>query len=562
MSGATLLGVTGVTLRPYQREAVSAVRQAWLGGQQRPAVVLPTGAGKTVVFSDLLGDDGAASSGRDLVIAHREELISQAVAKIRMMVGNRRVGVVKAERDQTNHDIVVASVQTLASERRRSRIRDVRRVVVDECHHATADTYMKVLDHYGCFDEGGADAVGFTATMIRGDEKALGDVWPDVVYTKSIAEMIHEGYLVRPRGLRVRVPDLNLRGVSKSAGDYTNSGLGKAIEGSLAPELVAKAYAEHAQDKQGILFAPTVATAQLYAEALRAVGISAEIVSGTTEKGERARILQRFRDGAVQVLCNCMVLTEGTDLPMAEVCVIGRPTLNRGLLIQMCGRVLRLWPGKDSALILDVSGATERHSLLGAIELFGDEGVDVPVDEEQAPEPDVLDELDLELAPTELDEQLDDGPTWLTGEVEAIEVDLFHGSASIWLRTYGGMWFIPTGERYILIQAGTEQGTWDVVRMSTRVGGGSSWVFRGAPDLAYAMAFGEGDVTREEQMLARKEARWRAGRPTEKARVYGRSLGVFLPDNATGGELSSAIAVAKASARIDPHVPAYARRRG
>lgn len=573
MTAPSLTG-GGLALRGYQLEAVDAAIDADV---QRSAIVLPTGAGKTAVIAGVVQRHLASwnGPGRALVVAHRIELIEQNARTIRRFAPALRVGIVKAERDQTGHPVISASVQTLGGRYgadRLKRIRDVSLVVIDECHHAAADSYMKILGHFGCFAAGGARALGLTATMVRGDDKALGDVWQDVVYSKSIAWMIAEGWLVRPRGLRVRVPDLDLRKVRKSRGDFSDSSLGEAIEGSLAPELVAKAYAEHAAAKQGILFAPTVRTAELYRDALREVGISAELISGETEAGERRRTLRRFEDGTVQVLCNCMVLTEGTDLPMAEVCVIGRPTLNRGLLIQMAGRVLRLHPGKDSALIMDVSGATERHSLLGGIELFGEQGVTVPVDGE-APEDEPgpeLEEFDLGQS-TELDREIDEGPTWLTGPTEVIEVDLFHGSRSMWQRTRGGIWFIhATGggkgasDRYIVVQRAARAGAWDVAEMDARVRGRSSWVATDVDDLSYAMAFGEANVTPAEQMGARRGARWRALAASEEQVAKAERMGVprVLTQHMTRGELSNKIDIVNASARIDPYVPAHARRTG
>lgn len=443
-------------------------------------------------------------------------------------------------------------------------------IVVHNCHHAAADSYMKILGHFGCFDSGGTRALGLTATMVRGDDKALGDVWQDVVYSKSIAWMIEHGWLVRPRGLRVRVPDLDLRKVRKSRGDFSDSSLGEAIEGSLAPELVAKAYAEHAAGLQGILFAPTVHTAELYRDALRDVGISAELVHGEMGADERRRTLRRFEDGAVQVLCSCMVLTEGTDLPMAQVCVIGRPTLNRGLLIQMAGRVLRLHPGKDSALIIDVSGATERHSLLGAIELFGEQSVKVPVEGEDDPDQtdqplEVTDEY-----PTDLDGELEDGPTWLTGPTEVVEVDLFHGSSSMWQRTHGGIWFINAtagkgSSRYIIVQRGVRPGSWDVIEMDAKIRGRSSWVATDVDDLSYAMAFAEANVTVSEQMTARRNARWRKDVPSDAQADLAVRMGVRgsvaeIKMSMTKGEVASALDQRFASRRIDPYVPAHARR--
>lgn len=561
-------------LRPYQRDAVSAALRAVDDGVQRPAIVLPTGAGKSVVIGGLFKEHVFRSmlnhtGRRAVVVAHRTELIEQNADKIRRVAPNLRVGIVKAERDQTGHDVISASVQSLVAKRngrpRMSYISDVGLVVIDEAHHAAADSYMQVLAHFGCFNDDGAWALGLTATMIRGDDKALGDIWQDVVYSKSIAWMIEQGWLVRPRGLRVRIPDLNLAKVRKSRGDYSDGALGEAIEGSMAPELVAKAYAEHAPGKQGILFAPTVATAELYRDALREVGITAELVAGITPDDERRRILRRFEDGAIQVLCNCMVLTEGTDLPMAEVCVIGRPTLNRGLLIQMAGRVLRLHPGKESALIMDVSGATERHSLLGAIELFGEQNVDVPVEGEEPPESNQPELEDLYAIPTELDQELDDGPTWLTGPTEVVEVDLFHGSKSMWQRTFGGIWFLSAvgqndSHRYVIVQRSAEPGFWDVIEMDARTRGRSSWVAQRVGDLSYAMAYAEGNISASEQMAARKDQRWQRAAPTDKQKWLAGRLGVTVNEFMTKGEVSQAIEQVKASQRIDPLVPAHARR--
>jgi len=557
-----VLGMGGIVLRDYQEAAVAAIQRAHADGVRRPAVVLPTGTGKTVVFSELVRREQAAGNGRTLVLAHRTELIQQAAAKIRDVAPDLRVGIVQADSRQHRRDVIVASVPTLATLKRRSEIAGVGLVIVDECHHATAPTYMKILEHYGCFGDG-ARAVGFTATMTRADEKALSAVWEDVVYTRSIAQAIMEGHLVRPRGVRVQVPDLSLKRVRKSRGDYVAADLGTAIEGSMAPELVAKAYAEHAPGKPGILFAPTVATAELYAEGLRSVGITAAVVSGTTPAAERARMLADFSAGRVQVLCNCAVLTEGTDLPLAEVCVVGRPTKSQGLYVQMVGRVLRPYPGKHEALVLDITGATERHSLMGSVDLFG----------EERPEPGSVDEIEDDRDEWELFDDLkeaqergdvdDDEQIWLEGPIESREVDLFRARESMWMRTYGGIWFIPAGDRYIIVQptAPGAEGHWDVIEMHKFQVGRSSWVATGVSDLGYAMAFAEGNVQPAEMMTAKRNARWRKNAASDKQRALAARYGLALSASASSGEAAEAITVAMASARIDRLVPAYARRR-
>ena len=243
-----------------------AVRRAWSDGIRRPAVVLPTGAGKTVVFAAL------AKIMRELgvragVLAHRDELIQQAVDKIRTVAPDLRVGVVKADRREIHgRDVVVASVQSLARPARRAELAraGLRLLIVDEAHHAVADTYMAVLRDLGCFETDpmiGAYALGVTATLGRTDRVALGQVWQDVVYKRDIIDLIRQGYLVNAKGVRVRVEGLDLRSVRRTGGDWQGAALSEAMHAALAPEAIARAYVEHAKDRSGVLFAPGVAMA-------------------------------------------------------------------------------------------------------------------------------------------------------------------------------------------------------------------------------------------------------------------------------------------------------------
>lgn len=548
---------TMLKLRPYQREAVDAAWRALADGMMLPAIVLPTGAGKTVVFSHLASEYLALPSSRGkrvLILAHREELIQQATAKMRSVAPGLRVGVVKAGMNQTLADVVVGCVATLRNERRRKQLLDVGLVIVDECHHATSPSYQAVLTHFGCFS-GGAPAVGFTATMVRGDGAALGQVWQEVVYTRSIAEMIRDGYLVRPRGIRVKVDDLDLKKVRKSRGDYSESDLGRALTASMAPSAVAKAYVEHAAQRPGLLFAPTVASATVMSEALAGVGITSALVHGEMGDIERQRALDDFREGKVQTLANCMVLTEGTDLPHASCAVIARPTTHKGLYIQMAGRVLRPHPTKLDALLLDVVGASQKHALESPVELFGE---DVALKSERDEEDEELDESQED--EIEAGQGLGMGEeVYADGPLVSEEVDLFHGSTSAWLRTYGGTWFLPAGDRYIAIIPAPVPGEYDVVAMHGRRVGESRWVARGVSELGYAMAWAEGDVTPVEASLARKERSWRARKPSQAQVELATRLGM-APGGALSGEVSNYIAVTFASRRIDPRMPAYARR--
>lgn len=549
--------MSGIQLRPYQGEAADAVGAAWGRGMRAPAVVLPTGAGKTVVFSFLARVWLKLNPGRRvLVLAHRTELIDQAYEKIHDVAPDLRVGIVMGTRNETRADVIVGSVQTLAGEARRLMILDVGLIVVDECHHAVAASYRAVLAHWP-----DAVHVGFTATMSRSDDLNLGDVWEDVVYIRSIGEMIRDGFLVRPRGMRVYVESLDMSGLRKSGGDYRDGDIGKAIEGSLAPEAIAAAIMEHSSTGQTVVFAPTVASAELIRDAIREAGTTAEMVHGAQKKDERRRHLATFRAGALHVLVNCMVLTEGTDLPMIVTVVIARPTAHAGLYIQMVGRGLRLFPGKDFCLVMDVVGASQRHGLDSFVELFGEQTPDA----KKASEAEVIEEMEHEF--DDFDDPGSGGggfdEEWVHGPTKHVEVDLFHGSKSAWMRTYAGVWFLAAGERYITILPGLVAGTYDVMAMHSRHRGQARWVATGVTDISWAMAWGEGDVGRGEGLTVERGRSWRKKRVTDAqwAKVRRLGLGSLVTEGMTSGEISRLIAERVASARIDPVMSAHVAAR-
>lgn len=532
-------------LRDYQVESVDAVVSAWRDGIQRPGLVLPTGAGKTVVLAEIAEHPQVRQRGRTLIIAHRKELIEQAAAKVRQQAPpHRRVGIVKGTANGVLADVVVGSVQTLRNPARHRQLRDVGTVIVDEAHHVTADSYRKILDHFGCFTPGGANALGVTATMSRGDGQRLGDVWEKIVYEKDIAWMIRRGYLVPVKGIRVQVPDLDMRRVKRMAGDYSDAALGAALEGSLAPQAIARAYTEHTPGRQAILFAPTVHSAEVIGDALTEAGWRVRLVWGEMPEGARTAALDDFRAGRVDILASCGILTEGTDLPMAEVGIMARPTTIAPLYIQMAGRVLRLHPGKERAVLLDVCGVTAKHALIAPVDLFGRELTEITeVDpdllelegfEEPEPEP--------ERAPKPL----------IDGELEAVEVDLFRGTTATWKTTYAGYWFLATPRRYIAVVPGDDRAHYDVVWMDRTTPGVWGWVVRDVGDMAHAQRAAEGNVAADETLTTRRDAGWRGRPATEKAVGKARRLGLEVGAFMSGGEVSDMIDRALASGRIDP----------
>jgi superfamily II DNA or RNA helicase len=514
--------MTGLALRDYQEDALHAVHAAWDRGVRRPAVVLPTGTGKTVCFAHLV----AREPGRSVILVHRDELARQTVDKVQAVTGIEP-GTVKADRDETDARVVVASVQTLANPARRERLRDVTLVVVDEAHHAVALSWRAVIDQLD------TRTVGFTATMSRGDGVALRQVWDEIVYQRDIVSMIRLGHLADVEGIRVDVADLDLSGVRMAGGDFSEGDLGRAI----------MAYREHAGDRPGILFAPTVETAQIFAEALNEAGITTAVVYGAMPLDKRRKILRDYERGLIQVLSNCMVLTEGYDSPRAQVCVIARLTASEPLFIQMVGRVLRPYPGKASALVLDVVGATGKHALVTLARLGGLKG-------EVVPGTTLLAALDEEEAETGRAER-----EWREGPVESRTVDLFAGSRQRWLQTRDGWWFMPGDKRYITIQPARGDG-WDVA--SWNVPRGGRWLSREIASIELAMALGEADITEDEQLYASRHRAWRKRPASQKQLAFLSSLSRTVPEGVTrAGDVGDLISIALASRRIDPGLRRY-----
>lgn len=364
-------------LRPYQSEALAAVESQWAEGINRPVIVLPTGAGKTVCFSGLIAGhiERLRKEGRRvLVLAHREELLEQAEEKIKAMVPGIWTAVVKGNRGANRHqfaDVIVASVQTLARPKRRAAVDRIGLVIVDECHRYAAKSYKEVLAHYGCLDERATRTVGFTATLTRMDG-GLPDVWQSVAYSKKIHWMIKEGYLVPPKAMSIEVPGLNLASTRVTGGDLNTGDLASALDDSAAFSVIADSWKGVAADRRTIVFMPDVATCHRMREAFEALDVAAEVVTGETASTERKAVYSRFADGSTRVLVSCMVLTEGFDAPATSCVIIGRPTLNPGLYIQMVGRGLRLADGKSDCIVLDIAGASLKHNLAGVNDLESD----------------------------------------------------------------------------------------------------------------------------------------------------------------------------------------------
>ena len=354
-------------LRPYQKEAVKNIFHEWEDeGRKKTLLFLATGLGKTICFCDIT--NRLVERGEHvLILAHRGELLDQASDKLYKTTG-LETALEKAESTALGSPlkVTVGSVQTLQNEKRLAKFRPgyYDTIIVDEAHHALSDGYQRVLQHFP-----DAKVLGVTATPDRGDKRNLGQYFESIAFQYDIAQGIRDGYLSPIRALTVPL-DIDLSGVSISAGDYSASGLGEALDPYL--EAIADKMLEHCQGRKTIVFLPLVATSKKFAQILNRRGMYACEINGTDRPDERADKLRAFEAGDYDVLCNSMLLTEGFDCPSIDCVVCLRPTKVRSLYAQIIGRGTRLAPGKEFLLVLDFLWHSERHQLCHPAHLITD----------------------------------------------------------------------------------------------------------------------------------------------------------------------------------------------
>jgi superfamily II DNA or RNA helicase len=350
--------IGGPQLRPYQVDVIERIETEVAAGRRRVLLVAPTGSGKTVIAGALIA--AAASSGRRvLFLAHRRELIQQASKKL-YGVGVDHGTIQAGFRPRPGERVQVASIATLHARAIRSNkieMPPADLVVVDEAHHCRAWTYRRLLEAY-------PDAVilGMTATPCRSDGRGLGNIFECIVECPPVAELIAAGHLVPTKVYAPSRPDLT--GVRVERGDYVEKQLAERMDDQKLVGDIVTHWLRLSERRRTVVFTTGVAHSVHIRDEFRASGVWAEHIDGSTPVEERDAILARLAAGTVEVVCNCMVLTEGWDQSEVSCLVLARPTRHMGLYRQMVGRVLRPAPGKADALILDHAGAVFEHGFV------------------------------------------------------------------------------------------------------------------------------------------------------------------------------------------------------
>lgn len=342
-------------LRDYQQAARESIQEEWVKGIKRTLLVLPTGCGKTIVFSKVI-EDRVTLGERVLVLAHRGELLDQAADKLEKSTG-LKCATEKAEQTSIGswYRVVVGSIQTLMRDKRLRQFaaNHFDTIIIDEAHHCISDSYQRVLQYFE-----GANVLGVTATPDRGDMRNLGSYFESLAYEYTLPKAIKEGYLSPIKAMTIPLK-LDLSAVGQQAGDFKSSDLGTALDPYL--ESIAAEMWKVANDRKIVVFLPLVKTSQKFTSILNSMGFRAAEVNGDSQ--DRAEVLEDFDKGKYNVLCNSMLLTEGWDCPSVDCVVVLRPTKVRSLYSQMVGRGTRLHPGKEELLLLDFLWHTERHEL-------------------------------------------------------------------------------------------------------------------------------------------------------------------------------------------------------
>ena len=536
----------GFQLREYQVEAADAVFEAWDEGVfPPPAVILPTGSGKSVTMGEIVRRLHArGGKGKIVVLAHRGELLRQLKRAVHQLDDSIRVGTVKAQTREYDCDVLVASVQTLASSwEHLAEIGDVQAVLVDECHHYAAETYRGVLGELGAFDVVDATpVVGFTATMWRSDG-GLESLWTPV-YKKDLIWAIEQGFLVRPRGLVVVCDSIDLSDVRVEAGEYVRSELEEAMMASVQSTVTAME--TYCRDRACIVFAAGVDHAYSLAESLSEAGMPTEVVVGSMSEDERQGVYDRFNSGVLHSMVTVTVLTEGADFPRCDCVVMARPTRSKSLHSQQVGRALRLYVDpvsgveKRDALVLDLAGHTRSLSLMDLSRVDDSFGVEFV-----NPEGDVVDEPDEERRRPPRNQRF--------GVLQVEEVDLFDPKGKVrtprWLQTEAGTLFLPGVERFVFLRERGD-GVWFVGWVTVRgelLGrfvsehGSRDEALRAAEDVAR----GFGDLP------LRSKSQFVNVAPTDRQCDYARVLGIREPELFTKARLQDEISRAVGLRRLD-----------
>ena len=513
-------------LRDYQNDCLSAIAKAREAGYKRQLVAMPTATGKTIVFAHLIKQMGVKS----VVFCHTLELVHQTKEKIKMVIPGATVGVLTGE-DKTDLDAqyLVATIQTACKAEVLESLKagGYKLVVADEAHHFAANGCKRVM--------AGLEPdllVGFTATPFRQDGRGLRGIFDVISFQRSTSTMVRAGWLARPVGYKIS-KEIDLKGIACGAGDYQIDQLDQYMNTPELNEAVVECSLEKMGDRPTICFGVSCDHAWKLSEEFKKRGKKAEFISGGTAAEERRNILSRYNCGYTQILCNAQLLTEGWDAPQTSCVIMAKPTKSRGCFTQCIGRGLRLSPGKNDCVVIDVN--EKNHDICDVALLMGDRK-DAKRDEAE--------ELDIEVLDTDVESVAKDAeiPKKLSKTLKAVLVEFSLLKGRFLWKKENGIDFIEGLGCRVVLQKDEKEGvdtTFSVVTYVERKGEVTNTVE--SEGLSYQYAFGcAEDWARAHKkyfVLVDSEADWRETPISEGQKValgkFGYSAGV---DELTKGQ--------------------------
>tara|TARA_B100000902_G_scaffold327071_2_gene322462 strand:+ start:3959 stop:5383 length:1425 start_codon:yes stop_codon:yes gene_type:complete len=339
--------------RIYQKEAIQNCRNAFGIKKKSVLLVMPTGAGKTVVFSQI-AKSAVEKNNNVLILVHRRELVTQASKKLAAI--NVDHGIIAAKFKPTDAPIQIASVQTLV--RRLDTTNFVPSlIIIDEAHHAVAGSWEKILNHYPK-----SIRLGVTATPCRLDGRGLKEFFDDLILGPTIPELVEQGYLSPHRVFAAPKP-VSLDGLKTRAGDFAKDELSERMKEYVIKGDTIEHWRKHANGVPSVAFCCDILHAEAVAERFNDSGIKAGIITGEMKNDDRDQVINDLSNGSIQVLVSVDVISEGFDLPIIGCAILLRPTKSEGLYLQQVGRILR--PQKNKvAIVLDHVNSTRDHGFI------------------------------------------------------------------------------------------------------------------------------------------------------------------------------------------------------
>jgi superfamily II DNA or RNA helicase len=332
-----------IELKEHQQSALDSLQRMRENKESIALLYHATGAGKTVTAVS----DAKRVGERTLFLAHTKELVNQAQRTFKDLWPDSSTGLFVAEQKDKDSYVVCGSIQSIAQNIEDFKPDEFGYIIIDECHHGTANTYKKILGHFKP-----QFTLGLTATPDRTDGEDLLEVFKNVAHKLDLKTAVENGELVPVRCIRVKT-NVDLTSVRINGIKYNSQDLESKLFVPERNRIIVETYLQYVKDRKTVVFCVSVSHAEQIAELFRSNNIKCEAVSGTSKTSERNRILEQYETGNINVLCACDLLNEGWDSPRTEVLFMARPTMSKTLYIQQLGRGMRKCEGKEYIMVFD-----------------------------------------------------------------------------------------------------------------------------------------------------------------------------------------------------------------